>query len=162
MFYRHMRFCSATLILTLLLVSETTSKAASHSTLINPEAIQGCYEIGKLEWHPKFEGDDLVFITPPARIQVLSQRGTQGQEKDQYLVRPAPGFPKSIHRYSYWRPTGSHSVEIVWSTGLSGLTMRLKVEENNLKGKAKPFWDFLGRVPSARVMAHKVDCAASQ
>ena len=157
-----MRLRSTTLILTLLLVSYATPTAASHSRLISPEAVQGCYQIGKLEWHPKFEGDDLVFITPPERIQVLAQRGTEGREKGEYLVRPAPGFPKSIHRYSYWRATGSHSLEIVWSTGLSGLTMRLKVEGNNLKGKAKPFWDFLGRVPSARVLAHKVDCGSGQ
>lgn len=155
-----MRFRLEILILMVVLASPTMAKVASHSTLISPDAVQGCYEIGKLEWHPKFEGDDLVFITPPERIQILAERGTFGHEKDEYLVRPAPGFPKSIHRYSYWRPTGSHSLEIVWTTGFSGLTMRLKVDRDTLKGKARPFWDFLGRVPSARVLAHKVDCAS--
>ena len=154
-----MRFRPHILILTLVLVSQALSKAASHSTPISPEAVHGCYEIGKLEWHPKFEGEDLVFITPPERIQILAERGTFGREKDEYLVRPAPGFPNSIHRYSFWRPTGSHSLEIVWSTGLSGLTMRLKVDRDTLKGKAKPFWDFPSRGPTARVLAHKVDCA---
>ena len=137
------------------------AKAASHSTLVSPEAVQGCYEIGKLEWHPKFEGDDLVFITPPERIQILAERGTLGHEKGEYLVRPAPGFPKSIHRYSYWRPTGSHSLEIVWTTGLSGLTMRLKLNRDALTGKAKTFWDFpMWFGPSARVQARRVDCGS--
>lgn len=155
-----MRVRPLVLILTLMFVGQPLSKAAWHSTPISAEAIQGCYEIGKLDWHPPFKGDDVVFITPPERIQILAERGTQGPEKDQYLVRPAPGFPKTIHHYSYWRPTGSHSLEIVWSTGLSGLTMRVKLDRDALKGKAKPFWDFpmwLG--PSARVLARKVDCA---
>ena len=155
-----MRLRLQILLLTLALTSQALSKAAPHSALISPEAVQGCYEIGKLAWHPKFEGEDLVFIAPPERIQILAERGAQGHEKDEYLVRPAPGFPKSIHRYSFWRPTGSHSLEIVWTTGLSGLTMRLKLDRDTLKGKAKPFWDFpFGRRPSARVLAQKVDCA---
>lgn len=160
---RRMRFRSLILIITLVLVNQELSKAASHSIRISPEAIQGCYEVGKLEWHPKFEGDDAVFITPPERIQLLAERGTQGFEKDQYLVRPAPGFPKSIHRYSYWRPKRPHSLEIVWSTGLSGLRMSLKVDRDTLKGKARTFWDFPSwGAPSARVLAHKVDCSSSE
>ena len=156
-----MRLRLQILLLTLVLTSQALPKGAPHSTPISPEAVQGCYEIGKLAWHPKFEGEDLVFITPPERIQLLAERGSQGQKKDEYLVRPAPGFPESIHRYSFWRPTGGHSLEIVWSTGFSGLTMRLKIDGEALKGKAKPFWDFpFRRRPSARVLAHKVNCAS--
>lgn len=128
------------------------------SKLISPEAVQGCYELGVLKWHPAWKGDDLVFITPPARIQILAEKGTKMFENGQYLVRPAPGFPASIHRASYWKPVGAKTIEIIWTTGFSGLTMKLNLEGDTLKGKAETFWDFPRRGQTAPIAAPKVDC----
>lgn len=129
------------------------------SKFVKPETIQGCYELGTLSWKPDLKlGEDEEFITPPQRIQMMTERGSIGFEKNGYLVRAAPGFPKSIHRASYWEPTGPKTIEIVFSTGTSGLSMRLKVEGEILRGKAKTHWDFLRRDQIAEVIAHKIDC----
>jgi hypothetical protein len=123
-----------------------------------PETVEGCYDIGELAWRPDFNGEDKVFITPPRRIQISSERGSKGFETNGYLVRPAPGIPPSVHRFSYWTPKGRNAIEIVWTTGLSGLTMELKLEGKTLRGKAKSFWDFARKHETAKVIANKVSC----
>jgi hypothetical protein len=132
------------------------------SKFIKPETIQGCYELGTLTWRPDLKlGEDGEFITPPSRIQILAERGNKGFEQEGYLVRPASGVPRSIHRASYWVPKGPNTIEIIWTTGFSGLTMRLDHEGETLKGKATSFWDFPRRKQTADVVAHKVDCGKS-
>jgi len=129
------------------------------SKSIKPENVQGCYELGTLTWRPDLKlGEDEVFIKPPHRIQILTERGSKTFEKNGYLVRPAPGIPPSIHRASYWVPTGPNAIEVVFTTGTSGLYMQLKVEGDTLKGKAKTHWDFLRRHQTAQVIARKIDC----
>src|SRR5258708_39854042 len=56
------------------------------SRFIKPETIQGCYELGTLEWKPDLQLDkeEAVFITPPERIQILAERGAVGFEKNGY------------------------------------------------------------------------------
>ena len=129
------------------------------SQFIKPESIQGCYELGVLEWQPDLKlGGDAAFITPPKQIQILAQRGTSGFEKDEYLVRPAPGVSPSVHGASYWKPTGAKTIKIAWTTGFSGLTMQLRVEGETLQGKAETFWDFGRERQTAHVSARKIDC----
>jgi hypothetical protein len=129
----------------------------SNKGWITPEQVIGCYELGVLKW-PHDLGEDNVFITPPVRIEIMPEKGSKGFEVNGYLVRPAPGVSPSIHRASYWRPTGKTTIEIVWTTGFSGLSMKLHVEREALKGKAKPFWDFPRWGQTAHVLAHKIDC----
>lgn len=128
--------------------------------LIKPEAIQGCYDFGTLNWRPdlKLDKDEAVFITPPQRIELLAERGSQGREKNGYLVRPAPGVPQSVHRSTYWMPIGPKKIEIVFITGTSGLEMQLTAQGETLKGKAKTFWDFLRRRQTAQIIARKINC----
>jgi hypothetical protein len=64
----------------------------------------------------------------------------------------------SIHRGSYWFPKGRQSIEIVWTTGYSGLVMGLKLEGSDLRGKAQTFWDYPRKKQTADVIARKVDC----
>jgi len=131
----------------------------NESDLIKPEAIRGCYELGELNWRPSLSlGEDKEFITPPSRIQLLDEHGSQGFETNGYLVRPAPRISPTIHRASYWVPKGPKTIEIVWTTGLSGLTMTLDLEGETLEGKAKTHWDFPRRSQTAKVTAHKVEC----
>lgn len=128
--------------------------------LLNPEAVQGCYELTLSPWFPDLKlGEDEEFITPPHRIQLFAKKGTEGQEAQGYLVRPAPGTQPSIHRETYWLPKGPKSLEIVWTTGLSGLTMQLKTSDAEvLRGKAATFWDFGRKKQTAEVVAQRVDC----
>ena len=132
------------------------------SKSVKPETIQGCYDLGTLSWKPDLKlGEDEPFITPPQRIQILTERGTIGFEKNGYLVRPAPGFPKSIHRASYWESSGPRTIEVVFTTGTSGLSMKLKVEGETLRGEAKTHWDFPRRGQTAQVNARKTECGNS-
>jgi hypothetical protein len=133
------------------------------SKSVKPEAIQGCYDLGALSWKPDLKlGEDEVFITPPQRIQLLAEPGSVGFEKNGYLVRPAPGFPNSIHRASYWNSTGPRTIEVVFTTGTSGLSMKLKVEGETLRGEAKTHWDFLRGKQTAQVNARKTECGSSR
>jgi hypothetical protein len=130
--------------------------------LVKPENIQGCYELTLSAWRPNLNlGEDAVFVTPPRRIQLFAERGTQGWESEGYVVKPAPGVKPSIHRGSYWLPKSSQSIEIVWTTGFSGLTMILKIEGTDLHGEAQSFWDFPRRQQKADVVARKVECQSA-
>jgi len=136
---------------------------ANESKFVKPESIQGCYLLGPLDWKPDLQLDkeEAVFITPPERIKLLAERGTQFMEKNGYLVRPAPGVTQSVHRSTFWMPTGPKKIEIVFTTGMSGLEMQLTVQGETLQGNAKTFWDFRRRRQTARVMARKIDCGKS-
>jgi len=55
----------------------------------------------------------------------------------------------SIHRGSFWSPKSSQSIEIVWTTGFSGLVIFLKTAGTDLRGEALPSslaltWEALG------------------
>jgi len=126
---------------------------------VKPEIVQGCYELTMSAWRPTEDiGEDAVFITPPHRIQLFAEKGTKGWEAEGYIVKAAPGVPPSIHRGSYWRPKKGQWIEIVWTTGFSGLVMGMKVEGDVLRGEAKSFWDFPRKQQKADVVARKVDC----
>src|SRR5215470_368169 len=67
------------------------SPKEEESRLVKPETIQGCYELGALNWKPdlQLDKDEAVFVTPPRRIELLTQHGSQGMEARGYLARPA-------------------------------------------------------------------------
>lgn len=136
------------------------SDAKQDDKSIKPEAIQGCYELTLSPWFPEMRlGEDEEFIVPPARIQLFADKGTAGREANGYLVRAAPGVKPSVHTKTYWVPKGTKSLAIVFSTGLSGLTMELKTSDaETLHGKASTFWDFNRRKQTAEVTAHRVPC----
>lgn len=136
---------------------------AEESKFVKPESIQGCYGLGTLSWKPDLKlGEDQKFITPSQRIQILAERGSVGFEKNGYLVRPAPGFPKSIHTASYWESTGPRTIEVVFTTGFSGLSMKLEIEGGMLRGEAKTHWDFPRTGQTAQVNARKTECGTSE
>jgi hypothetical protein len=151
---------SVALVLVLLSPTASPQKGKKdESRNMKPEDVQGCYDLTLSEWKPNLHlGEDAEFITPPRRIELFAKRGTKGFEKGEYLVRPGPGVTPSIHRASYWRPKGNHSIEIVWTTGFSGLVIGLTQEKNGFKGQAKSFWDFGRPTQTADVVALRVEC----
>ena len=136
------------------------------SQFVKPESIQGCYELGALNWKPdlQLDKDEAAFIRPPERIEILAEHGGMepwASKTNGYLLRPAPGSPKNgVHRFSYWYPTGPKAIEVVFSTGASGLVMQLKVDGDMLRGKAKTHWDFPRKIQTAQVNARKTGCGA--
>jgi hypothetical protein len=71
-----------------------------------------------------------------------------------------PGGVPSVHRYAFWRPVGSDSVELMWSTGYSGLRMTLGGQPAELRGEARSFWDFPRTAMTADATARRVRCDA--
>jgi hypothetical protein len=132
----------------------------ANDRLLNPEAVQGCYDLTLSPWFPPMRlGDDEALITPPQRIQLLLEKGTEEPESRGYLVRPAPGATPSIHSSMYWVPKSSKALEITFTDGFSGLVMGLKTSDaETLHGKAMTFWDFDRKRQAAEVMAHRVPC----
>jgi len=127
-----------------------------------PENIQGCYKLHMSPWRPDLHlGEDSVFIAPPRAIQLFAERGTKGFETNGYVVRPAPGFKPTIHRGSYWQPKAPDAIQVVWTTGFSGLSMVLKPEGQNLRGTAKTSWDFNRTEQTADVFAQRFACGKS-
>jgi hypothetical protein len=138
-------------------------RAQEQRKSVDPESIQGCYDLTLSAWRPNLNlEEDAVFLTPPHRIQLFAEKGTHGWESEGYVVKPAPGAEPSVHRGSYWLPNGSQSMEIVWTTGFSGLVMGLKIKGTDLRGEAKSFWDFPRRRQTAEVTAHRVECQAGR
>jgi hypothetical protein len=144
---------------TFVLFSGSQGKSNTQSQLVKPESIQGCYELTLSPWRPDLNlREDVVFITPPHRIQLFAVTGTKGWEAERFIVKPAPGVKPSIHRGSWWLPKSSDSIGIWWTTGFSGLIMNLKIAGSGLRGKATSFWDFPRKQQTADVVAQKVDC----
>ncbi len=121
----------------------------------------GCYSLKRGRWWPwGFGKDDSV--TPPRRIQLLSERGTQGFEQGELLIREIPP-PKDVpvrSRYSsFWQVKPNNRVGLSWITGFVGVRLDLRKKGNELRGWAHPHFDALPFVPRiAHVAARRIPC----
>jgi hypothetical protein len=119
----------------------------------------GCYSLTLSSWRPAMDlRGDITFATPPATIELTGTEGGLGLEKGYLLVKPAPGFKPSIHDFAHWRLTPNQRIEIVWTTGFSGLRMDLTPQAWGLIGKAHTFWDVPGSIQWANVRAERTPC----
>jgi hypothetical protein len=126
---------------------------------LTPESVQGCYQLDMTPWTPDLKlGEDAKFVTPPKRIRLSLERGTKGFETEGFILRPASGEKPSIHGSSYWKPDRSDSIILVWTTGFSGLGIRLHLEDGKLRGLARTFWDFDRKEQKSKVVAEKIVC----
>jgi hypothetical protein len=126
----------------------------------------GCYELKLGRWWPWAFGGDTIFVTPPSRIQLLSERGTKGFEQDGFLIRaipPSKGAPPCRGSPSYWQVKSSDQINLVWTDGFTGVTLALEKHGNELRGWAHPHFDapkFIPRI--AHVTARRIVCDAPQ
>jgi hypothetical protein len=135
--------------------------AAAQELAPPPAGVAGCYELRLAAWTPAMRlGADTVFVRPPLRVELDTVRGSESIGRNGYVVRPAPATPPSIHRFSYWVPEDSGRIRLVWTTGFSGLSMRLQAEGDTSRGVAETFWDFGRPRQTANVVATRVACAA--
>lgn len=142
--------------------SATSAKTQSNS---QTAPFAGCYDLKLGRWWPWGFGEDTIFVTPPGRIKLLPEHGTEGFEQYGFVIRemtPGKGAAPYRRRYSYWEVKATDQIDMTWTTGFSGVTLELKKQGNNLRGWAHPFWDFprLSRV--ARVTAQQIACDAAQ
>ena len=122
----------------------------------------GCYELVLGRWWPWSFGEDNVYVTPPARIELLPESGTKGFETNGLIIRTisarsraSSGRPVS----SYWQMESSTHVDLIWTNGLSGVTLKLGKHRTELRGWAHPRFDFPILVPRIqRVTAKRIAC----
>ena len=108
---------------------------------------------------------DTPYVTPPNRVELLPIRGTNGFEKGQFLIRPLPDANGSAlvrGGPAFWRPESNSKVDLAWTDGFTGVTLKMEKRGDPLVGWAHPHFDspqFMPRV--AHVMAHKISCPPS-
>jgi hypothetical protein len=130
------------------------------------KSFEGCYDLTMGRWWPWSFGQDNQFVTPPGRIRLLSERGTNGFERDGFLIRALP--PRKGAKFgrqgpSYWNVKSANEIDLVWNDGFTGVRLSLKRSRDGLRGWAHPHFDFVRFIPRiARVTARKTACDALQ
>jgi len=121
-----------------------------------------CYELSLASWTPRLDLSlDTIFSTPPMMVRFTRIHNEWFAEEGElsFRVLPANGAEMSVHGPGFWTPVPrTDSVSIVWSTGFSGLTMRLAVAADGLRGQAETFWDFPRPHQTAQVMGLEIPC----
>jgi hypothetical protein len=102
-------------------------------------------------------GGDSAYVQPPGTIEIRNQRGSEGFERRGYIIRPAPGFRASVHRFAFAQPT-TDSVSLAWTNGFSGVWMMVASRPDSLLGTARTSWDFDHPSQTASVRLVKVRC----
>ena len=160
----------AEILMLLVVISPSCSGQASNPPKPQNEnqtsSFKGCYELELGKWRPWSFGEDTVFVTPPTRIELLPEPGTKGFEKNGFLIRAvppqtsvSPGRPVS----SFWQIKSSTHVDLVWTNGLSGVTLKLTKHGTDLRGWAHPHIDFPTPPPRIQhVIAKRIVCEHPQ
>ena len=122
-----------------------------------------CFDLSLAGWKPSLGlGEDTIFSTPPTTVRfsrVKSFGFGSYNGRLSFRVLPANGASMSVHGPGYWTPIrGTDSVSIVWTTGFSGLTMKLAVARDTLHGVAQTFWDFPRPPQTSQVTGRRVVC----
>jgi hypothetical protein len=123
-----------------------------------PAALAGvCYDLSLGPWRPRpLAGPDSIYIAPPSRVRFDTVRSERSP--DRFALATPPGALPSVHRYAWWRPVDGDRVELLWSTGYSGLRMTLGGAQGELRGEARAFWDFPSDPLTADAVARRVAC----
>jgi hypothetical protein len=124
----------------------------------SPE-IAGCYQLSLGHWWPWGFGDEAKYVTPPSRISLLNERGTNGFEEQGFLIRAMHPDLTDHKWYSWWR-VDPRGVYLTWTTGFTGVFIDLHRQGNELRGWAHPFFDTLRLVKHvARVKMARIPCS---
>jgi len=161
---RNFRFdasASLLLILAVLPVVCVGQNSASDSQISISRAapFAGCYELRLGRWWPWGMGEDTKFATPPRRVELRLEHGTDGFERNGLVIRSIPAMEPS-RRKAYWQPQGSDGVDLNWTDGFTGVTLRLTKNGKELRGWAHPHFDSGELIPhTAYVTASPIVCA---
>lgn len=92
----------------------------------------GCYEVERGAWNWTGALQDSSQFEPPEFIRLLEEVAESRRTPNRWLVepemvpyRPAPGS---------WAPVAEDSLSIVWTTGYTGVSMRLAASGDSLVG----------------------------
>lgn len=116
---------------------------------VPPERYAGCYDMQHGAWNP---AEESKFSEPPAHV-VLIWNGP----KKRHTVGAIPGTTPSIHTVNSWAVV-DEGITVSWSTGFSGVVMKLHPVGTNLEGTLNTFWDFPAKPSFAPVTLTRVTC----
>lgn len=126
----------------------------------------GCYDVNMGRWWPWGFGGDTKFVTPPSRIELLSEQGTKGFEQEGLLIRAMPprkGAAPGRGSPSYWQLNSNDQVDLIWNDGFTGVTLTLRKNGDKLRGWAHPHFDAGHFIPHiAHVTAKRIACDSTQ
>jgi hypothetical protein len=132
---------------------------------VSPASFVGCYDLKLSRWWPWSFGEDTVYVTPPRRIRLYPERGTEPWEKGEFLLCDLPsGQGKKPYRGgpSFWRIGANNRIDLVWRDGHTGVTVTLGKSGGKLHGWAHPHFDGPNWIPRiAHAKAKRISCEAS-
>jgi hypothetical protein len=124
----------------------------------------GCYQLNMGRWWPWSFGEDTKYVTPPNRIELSSDLGTDGFQKDHLLIRVVPAQKSTVsggRGASFWEVQPSNRVDLFWTDGFTGVTLNLERQGNELRGWAHPHFDAARLIPRiAHVKVQRIACDA--
>ncbi len=164
-----MTSCSVILACTLALGIDCSAQlgknAQSHSATTTDSTTSpftGCYQLTLGRWWPWGFGRQNSYVTPPSRIELLSQRGSRGFELDGFVIRsiPKPEPPSAGSRASsYWRVESPRKIDLIWTDGFTGVRLKLQKDGDGLSGWAHPHFDVVNLIPrTAHVKGKRMPC----
>ena len=123
-------------LLALVLMPRSAELAAQSKP--SAATIAGCYRLALGTWSPPLRAQDWM---PPSEFQLDTTIVSLWLPKDTvWTVQPTVLMPRSRMPAS-WRYVGTDSVAIVWSTGFTGVHLRLQIVRDTLRGQATTFKD---------------------
>lgn len=153
-----------------LTASSLAQQAGSTSPLVQVDALTatfaGCYELKLGRWWPWSYGEDAEYVTLPRFVRLLAVRGTEGFEKEGFLIRRVPPHGQRVSsggEPAYWLVKGNNRVDLVWTDGFTGVVLDLSKSKEGLRGWAHPHFDFPHFVPRiAHVTARRISCEGAR
>lgn len=149
-----MRLIRLAVLLALVLMPTSAELAAQSKP--SAAAIAGCYRLILDTWSPPLRAQDWpASQTPPSEFQLDTTIVSLWLPRDTvWAVQPTVLVSRSRMPAS-WRYVGTDSVAIVWSTGFTGVDLRLQIVRDTLRGQARTFHDahVEGEPPDPRTSA---------
>ena len=117
-------------------------------------SVDGCYRVEMGSWDRV--PDDVPPV--PLHIGLRTEIGTAVLENGRYLVRELPATPNATYAWSWWEPEGRERLRVVFSTGFTGVELRLRRTVTGAAGTARSFDDHGGDPSTAPVALVSEGC----
>jgi hypothetical protein len=137
----------------------TEQSSADAHEKASSTAVAGCYELKLGRWWPWGFGEDNSFVTPPNRIQLSLELGTESWEKGYYLIRAMKSAGAGRRGPSYWLLGPNGRINLEWNDGFTGVELAVEQHADQLRGWAHPHFDLAPLIPrTAVVTAQRIAC----
>lgn len=139
----------------------TNPLGAQASVPATVSSLAGCYGLELGEWEGPARSSTTDWHEPPRIFRLDTTLSTR--RPGSYGARPEWIFLDSQRTplQPWWRLRPSDSLEVIWSTGFSGVRLAFRVRGDSLVGRAQAFTDVRGQPqPSAAAVAKRRSCPA--